>query len=58
MQRHQNRQRRASDRFPRYDDIVLGPGGGMSWPRFPQGGNWGGSWGGNQQKGERGNAHG
>ena len=46
LQRHQNRQRRASDRFPRYDDIVLGPGGGMSWPRFPQGGNWGGSWGG------------
>lgn len=48
LQRHQNRQRRASDRFPRYDDIVLGPGGGMSWPRFPQGGSWGdgGGWGG------------
>jgi uncharacterized coiled-coil protein SlyX len=48
LQRHQNRQRRASDRFPRYDDVVLGPGGGMSWPRFPQGGRWGGggSWGG------------
>jgi hypothetical protein len=45
LQRHQNRQRRASDRFPRYDDVVLGPGGGMSWPRFPQGGT-GGSWGG------------
>ena len=35
LQRHQNRQRRASDRFPRYDDVVLG--GGTSWPRFPGG---------------------
>jgi hypothetical protein len=39
LQRHQNRQRRASDRFPRYDDVVLG--GGMSWPRFPDGGGGG-----------------
>lgn len=53
LQRYQNRQRRASDRFPRYDDIVIG-GGGMSWPRFPGGvgggisfpGGGGGSWGG------------
>lgn len=36
IQRNQNRRRRASDRFPRYDDIVIG-GGGMSWPRFPGG---------------------
>lgn len=42
LQRYQNRQRRASDRFPRYDDVIIG--GGMSWPRFPGGG--GGSWGG------------
>ena len=35
VQRHQTRQRRASDRFPRYDDVVLG--GGRSWPRFPGG---------------------
>jgi hypothetical protein len=40
LQRYQNRQRRDSDRFPRYDDVVLG--GGMSWPRFPGGGGGGG----------------
>lgn len=44
IQRHQQRQRRASDRFPRYEDVVIG--GGMSWPRFPGGGGMGGSWGG------------
>jgi hypothetical protein len=40
LQRHQNHQRRASDRFPRYDDVVLG--GGTSWPRFPGGSGGGG----------------
>jgi DNA repair exonuclease SbcCD ATPase subunit len=40
IQRHQTRQRRASDRFPRYDDVILG--GGRSWPRGSGGGSWGG----------------
>jgi hypothetical protein len=44
LQRHQSRQRRASDRVPRYDDIMIG--GGMSWPRFPGSMGGGGSWGG------------
>ena len=42
LQRRQNWQRRASDRVPRYDEVILDPRGGMSWPRFPPGGFGGG----------------
>lgn len=44
IQRHQNRQRRASDRFPRYEGVVIG--GGLSWPRVPGGMGGGGMGGG------------
>ena len=36
VQRHQRWRRRASDRFPRFDDLILDQAGG-GWPRMPGG---------------------
>lgn len=36
VQRHQRWRRRASDRFPRFDDLILDHAGG-GWPRMPGG---------------------